>query len=113
MRSEDAATGREPDADGSERVSSVAVRAGSADEDHMPTSAQCSRLVVYGLPLAFVVFSWFASTSFPDFLKVDDSFVSSLQTTENIYSHNPNAPRYLHYVLLRLGVRDLSLHVLV
>ena len=35
-----------------------------------------SRLVVYGLPLAFVVLSWFATTSFPDFLDADESYVS-------------------------------------
>ena len=30
-----------------------------------------------------------------------------------VYSHNPNAPRYFHYLLLRLGVRELAWHVLV
>jgi hypothetical protein len=104
----------------------------------MPTTAQLSRLVVYGLPLAFVVFSWLASTSFPDFLDVDESYVSALQarssaivnpratvtlaarpvdwqrtTGSSSYTQLPSAPRLLHYLLLGAGLRDLSWQILV
>lgn len=104
----------------------------------MPTTAQLSRLVVYGLPLAFVVFSWLASSTFPDFLEVDESFVSGLQarssaivnpratvtmsarpvdwqrtTASTSYTQLPSAPRLLHYLLLGAGLRDLSWQILV
>lgn len=104
----------------------------------MSISAHLSRIVVHGLPLAFVVVSWVISAGFPYYLDSNETYLSYLHArnleiwnpseyswltaeatdpqrsaTENIYSHNPNAPRYLHYLLLRLGVRDLSLHVLI
>jgi hypothetical protein len=94
---------------------------------------------VYGLPLAFVVFSWLASTTFPDFLEVDESFVSGLQarssaivTPRSTSSSNstrtvdwqrpaagtsftqlPGPPQLIHYLLLGAGLRDLSWQVLI
>src|SRR5688500_9802948 len=103
----------------------------------MPTTAQLSRLVVYGLPLAFVVFSWLASTTFPDFLEVDDSYVSGLQARSSAivnpraavstlarpvdwqrtngstsYTQLPSAPRLFHYLLLGAGLRDKAWQIL-
>ena len=103
----------------------------------MSVSAHLSRILVHGLPLAFLVVSWVISAGFPYYLDSNETYLSYLHarnleiwdpwkyswltaaatdperpTTEHVYSHNPNAPRYVHYLLLRLGVRDLSLHVL-
>jgi hypothetical protein len=127
----------ESEASGSARSSRTA-SPGSADEDQMSTSVKISRLVVYGLPLAFVVLTWFTSTSFPDFLEVDDSYVSSLQAHSSAivnpratitmasrpvdwqrtngstsYTQLPSAPRLLHSLLLGAGVRDLAWQVLI
>ena len=104
----------------------------------MPPSAQFSRLVIYGMPLAFVVISWLVSAGFPYYLDSNESFLSYLHArnmeiwdpweyawltaeatdpqrsiSENFYSHNPNGPRYLHYLLLRAGVRELPAQVLL
>jgi hypothetical protein len=104
----------------------------------MPITAHFSRIIIYGLPLAFVVISWLASAGFPYYLDSNESFLSYLHarhleiwnpneygwltahgtdpvqpTTEFVYAHNPNAPRYLHYLLLRAGIRDLPYHVLI
>jgi hypothetical protein len=96
------------------------------------------RLVVYGFPLAFVVYSWLAGAGLPYYLDSNETFLSyvharnldlwdpnqhgwlTAHTTdplqpmvEGIYVHNPNGPRYLHYLLLRAGVRDLAPQVLI
>jgi hypothetical protein len=96
------------------------------------------RLVVVGLPLAFVVVSWFAGSGFPYYVDNNETFLSYVHARNleiwnpgeygwltvdgsdplqferpPVYSHNPNAPRYLHYLLLKAGVRDLSAHVLI
>jgi hypothetical protein len=103
----------------------------------MPTTARLSRLVVYGLPLAFVVFSWLAAPSFPNFFETEESFVSVLQLRSSAivnprasvtmsarpvdwqrtnsgssYTLLPSAPRLLHYLLLGAGLRDLGWQVL-
>ena len=102
----------------------------------MERAALVNRVVVAGLPLVFVVCSWFAAAGFPYFLDNNETFLSYVHarnleiwnpweygwltahgtdpqspTTEFIYSHNPNAPRYLHFLLLRLGFRELPSHV--
>jgi hypothetical protein len=111
----------------------VSLEAGSA-----LAGVHLSRLVVYGLPVAFVVISWLVSAGFPYYLDSNESFLSYLHarnleiwnpdeygwltahgtdpqqpTTEFVYAHNPNAPRYLNYLLLRAGIRDLPQHVLI
>ena len=103
----------------------------------MPTTARLSRLVVYGLPLAFVVISWLAASSFPDFFEAEESFVSVLQERSSAivnprasvtmaarpvdwqrtnsgssYTQLPSPPRLLHYLLLGAGLRDLGWQVL-
>ena len=104
----------------------------------MPISAQLSRLVVYGLPLAFVVFSWFASASLPELLESEESFVTGLHarssgivtprstistsvwavdwqrsTGATSYTQLPTAPRLLNYLLLGAGLRDGSSQKLI
>ena len=104
----------------------------------MPISTVLSRIVIYGLPLAFVVISWAVSAGLPYYpgQQRDVSLVPACPqprdlgpervrladgrryrplspASENFYSHNPNGPRYLHYLLLRLGIRELSAHVLI
>jgi hypothetical protein len=104
----------------------------------MPISQHLGRVVVYVLPLAFVVISWLASAGFPYYLDSNESFLSYLHArnleiwdpweyawltaeatdprrpaSENFYSHNPNGPRFVHYVLLQAGVRELPAHVLI
>jgi hypothetical protein len=104
----------------------------------MPIRAQPSKLVIYVVPLTFVVVSWLISAGFPYYLDSNESFLSYLHarnleiwdpwgyawltaeatdperaTSEGIYSHNPNGPRYLHYLLLQAGVRELSAQVLI
>ena len=104
----------------------------------MSLSARLSRIVVHGLPLAFVIVSWVISAGFPYYLDNNESFLSYLHarnleiwnpwqyawmtaeatdperaTSENFYTHQPNAPRFVHYALLRLGVRELSTQVLL
>src|SRR5581483_2522478 len=86
----------------------------------------------------FVVASWFAGHGFPYYLDNNETFLSfvharnleiqdpwrygwltidasDLTPSENldVYTHNPNAPRYLHYLLLRAGIRELSAHLLI
>jgi hypothetical protein len=104
----------------------------------MPGTAHLSRIIVYLLPLAFVVSSWLLSAGFPYYLDSNETFLSYLHarnleiwnpwefgwltaeatdpqraTSENFYSHNPNGPRYLHYLLLRAGIRELPSQVLI
>jgi hypothetical protein len=104
----------------------------------MPISQHLGRVVVYVLPLAFVVISWLASAGFPYYLDSNESFLSYLHarnleiwdpweyawltaeatdperpTSEHFYTHQPNAPRFLHYGLLLLGFRDLPSQVLI
>jgi hypothetical protein len=96
------------------------------------------RLVAYAFPLAFVVCSWLAGAGLPYYLDSNETFLSYVHarnleiwnpweyawltaeatdpqrpTTENFYTHQPNAARYFHYVLLRVGVRELPAQVLV
>lgn len=96
------------------------------------------RLIVAGLPLVFVAISWFAAAGFPYYLDNNETFLSyaharnleiwnpwsyawmTAEATDpaqpasgHFYTHNPNAPRYLHYLLLRLGVRELSTQLLI
>lgn len=106
------------------RLLSVAVR-------HGPRAA-------LAFPLLFVVASWLAGAGFPFYFDNNETFLSYVHarnleiwdpweygwltaeatdpardTVEKIYAHNPNAPRYLHYLLLSAGVRELSQHVLI
>lgn len=44
------------------------------------------------------------------------SFLTNCRTFEHndmIYAHNPNSPRYLHAILLLLGMRDIVIHVVL
>ena len=104
----------------------------------MRIAAPVSRIMVHALPIAFVVISWFAAAGFPYYLDSNETFLSymharnleiwnpweyawltaeatdaQLQSIDRFYTHNPNGPRYLHYLLLRVGVQDLSAHVLI
>ncbi|MCC7368599.1 MAG: hypothetical protein IT306_09260 [Chloroflexi bacterium] len=94
-------------------------------------------LLLWGLPLAFVILSWWTAAGFPYYLDNNETFLSyvharnleiwdpfdygwltaeatdpSQPAVSDIYSHNPNGPRYLHYALLRAGLRELPVHVL-
>src|SRR6188508_2533590 len=105
---------------------------------NMSISMYLSRILIYGLPLAFVVISWGVSAGLPYYLDNNETYLSYLHarnleiwnpneygwltaaatdplspTSENFYSHNPNGPRYLHYALLRVGIRELSAQVLI
>ncbi|MGE3269884.1 MAG: hypothetical protein AB7P40_14120 [Chloroflexota bacterium] len=104
----------------------------------MPSLRHPSHPVIWLLPLAFLVCSWFAAAGFPYFLDNNESFLSYVHArnleiwtpgeygwltaeatdplrpdTEDVYTHNPNGPRYLHYLLLKLGIRELPQHVLI
>ena len=101
-------------------------------------SVPLGHLVVYALPLIFVVYSWLAGAGFPYYLDSNETFLSYVHarnlelwdpneygwltahttdplepTVQGVYVHNPNAPRYLHYLLLRAGVRELAPQVLI
>jgi hypothetical protein len=104
----------------------------------MRRAAGLSRIFVVTLPLAFVVWSWFSAAGFPYYLDNNETFLSYVHarnlelwnpwqyawmtaeatdpqaaTSGHFYTHNPNAPRYLHYALLMVGVRELSSQLLI
>jgi hypothetical protein len=95
-------------------------------------------LVVLAFPVVFVVGSWLYGGGLPYYKDSNESFLSyvharnlviynpfsfSFLTAEDtslagdrpkaIYTHNPNFPRYLNYVLLRLGITSLPVHILL
>ena len=97
-----------------------------------------ARAFVIGFPLLFVVVSWFAGAGYPYYIDNNETFLSFVHARNleshdpwrygwltldasdplsdqppDVYSHNPNGPRYLHYLLLRVGVRDLPTQVLI
>lgn len=99
---------------------------------------RAGRLVVWLVPLVFVLASWWAAAGFPYYLDNNETFLSYVHarnleiwnpaeygwltaeatdpmraTTEDIYTHNPNGPRYLHYLLLLVGLRELPTQLLV
>jgi hypothetical protein len=103
-----------------------------------PRPLSYTRLVVFALPLLFVVVSWFASAGFPYYLDNNESFLMYVEarnleiwdpwqyawvsaeatdptrtTSDHFYTHQPNASRYLHYLLLRAGISDLAPQVLI
>jgi len=96
------------------------------------------RAAIFLAPMAFVVASWVVSAGFPYYLDSNETFLSYVHarnleiwdpwqygwltaaatdpdrpTTEFVYTHNPNGPRYLHYLLLRAGIRELPTQVLI
>ena len=105
--------------------------------------ADLPRAVYYGvtgLALLFVLGAWIYSGGYPyiydgnetalsfvhalslyNFNPVDFSFLTSHETEFNkaapdpalLYTHNPNFPRYIHYLLLLAGVKSFTAHVLL
>jgi hypothetical protein len=96
------------------------------------------RIFVFALPIVFVVTSWFAGAGFPYYHDNNETFLvyvearnlelwnpseyswlaatatdPTLPHAEHVYTHMPNGPRYLHYLLLRAGVRDLRYQTLL
>ncbi|MGE3910814.1 MAG: hypothetical protein AB7K36_15765 [Chloroflexota bacterium] len=89
-------------------------------------------------PVGFVVWAWEQSNGFPYFRDANETFLSythavalyrysPLQTmmltfentqNENVipanpYTHNPNLPRYAHYLLMLLGIQDMPTQTLI
>jgi hypothetical protein len=110
----------------------------AAARPSMPLTAHVGRVLVYGFPPVFVILSWLAAAGFPYYLDSNESFLfyvharnleiwnpweyawltaeatdPELSAPDQFYTHNPNGPRYLHYLLLLAGIRDLASHVLV
>jgi hypothetical protein len=96
------------------------------------------RLSLFLLPLAFVVGSWLWADGIPYYTDANETFASfvharnmvtwapwktawlTVETTDpthpvatNLYTHNPNGPRYAHYLLFLVGITDLRLHILL
>jgi len=117
-------------------MTGMAVAAGRSIR--MAIAMPSGRLVVSAFPLAFVVYSWLAGAGLPYYLDSNETFLSYVHarnleiwnpweyawltaettdpqrpTAENFYTHQPNAARYFHYLLLRAGVRELPAQVLV
>jgi hypothetical protein len=90
------------------------------------------------LPVSFVVASWIYAQGIPYYVDSNETFLSFMharnmqlwnplsfsfltaettdprsQTVQNLYTHNPNFPRYIHYLLLISGLSTLSSQVLV
>ena len=122
---------------GLSRISPAGVRAHLAEHGALAAITTC-RVAVFFLPLMFVVASWLASAGFPNYLDSTEMFQSYVHArnleiwdpwqygwltaaatdplllgTERVYTHNPNAPRFLHYLLLCVGVRELPAQVLI
>lgn len=95
-------------------------------------------LAVHGVPLGFVVMSWVLGGGTPYYRDGNETFASyiharnlltwdpwavgwlTVESTDpahdhatNIYTHNPNGPRYLHYLLFRVGIGAISQQVLI
>ena len=98
----------------------------------VPSGMASARLFVFTFPLVFVVASWLAGAGLPYYIDNNETYLTyvharnleiwdpseygwltaaatdpTLPQTEKVYAHNPNGPRYLHYLLLRAGIRDL------
>jgi hypothetical protein len=96
------------------------------------------RLLIALLPCAFVVGSWLWADGVPYYTDANETFASYLHarnmvtwdprltswitiestdpgqpTPTNGYVHNPNGPRYAHYLLFLIGLTDLRLQILV
>lgn len=99
---------------------------------------RAAQVAIFGVPLAFVVVSWLASAGFPYYFDNNETFLHYVSarnletwnpnaygwlTAEEtdpqqpapryFYTHNPNGPRYLQYLLLKVGVREMAPQVLI
>jgi len=97
-----------------------------------------ARLFVFGFPITFVLASWLAGAGFPYYHDNNETLLVYVEArnleiwdpneygwlaatdtdpaqprVEHVYTHMPNGPRYLHYLLLRAGIRDLRHHTLI
>jgi hypothetical protein len=96
------------------------------------------RVLIAVIPFAFVLGSWLWADGVPYYTDANETFASYVHarnmvtwdprqtawlTSEvtdptytraaNLYAHNPNGPRYVHYLLLLVGLTDLRLHILI